>query len=210
MIKYFHGQAGYLSFYSTFTKWKGLLAIAANVFTLHYLKRLGWFSMAIVTPLICLLSLALVLGPSTFTQLNIDVYTGGLNEYWFAWLCCSVVIMMYASKYAFFDTTKEMAFIPLPENLKVSGKAAADGIGGRSGKSGSSLIQLCIFQITGDGTYSNNAPYFFVICAVILACWLWALIKLNHEYVKMAEPQTNKNTGATIPNTDQRPKLTIA
>ena len=44
-----------------------------------------------------------------------------------------------AAKYSFFDTTKEMAFIPLGHESKLKGKAAIDGVGSRIGKSGGSL-----------------------------------------------------------------------
>ena len=46
------------------------------------------------------------------------------------------LILIKATKFALFDTTKELAYIPLTEDLKDKGKAAVDLLGERIGKSG--------------------------------------------------------------------------
>lgn len=183
MSKFYPGENGYLHYYSIFTNLKGWLALFANLFTLYYLRSLGWFFMAMLTPIICIVSANMFLTTSTLHQMHIT-FSSGVSDYWYAWTCCFAVILIYAAKYAFFDTTKEMAFIPLPNDIKTNGKAAVDGIGGRVGKSGSGLLQIAIFQITGLQTYEATAPYMLAVCLVVSVVWTWALIQLNQCYQK--------------------------
>ena len=55
------------------------------------------------------------------------------------------VIFIKAAKYAFFDTSKEMAYIPLDEESKVNGKAAVDAVGSRLGKSLGAFLVAFVF-----------------------------------------------------------------
>ena len=90
-----------------------------------------------------------------------------------------------AAKYSLFDTTKEMAFIPLTPELKLKGKAAIDGIGSRLGKSGGSLIHQGLLVLFGSLTLST--PYVAAILLGAIALWIVAVRNLGFQFAEKTE-----------------------
>merc|ERR1712232_43653 len=85
----------------------------------------------------------------------------------------SAVLLMKASKYAFFDSTKEIIFIPLDRDSKSVGKAAIDVVAYRLSKCGGSLILQFVIVVWGsitEGGVSAIAVSFLGIVAI----WLYA------------------------------------
>ena len=91
-------------------------------------------------------------------------------------------VLSKSSKYTLFDSTKEMSYVPLDEQLKTRGKAAADMIGTKLGKSTSALLQSMIFVIFPAATYSSISVYLMCIFTVVCIIWVWAVLQLNKEY----------------------------
>lgn len=87
-------------------------------------------------------------------------------------------------KYAFFDSTKEMAYIPLDQESKVKGKAAIDVVGGRLGKSGAAWIQVALIQIVGTGSVLSITSYLipFISCTVLF--WIVSVRSLSKQFKK--------------------------
>ena len=84
-------------------------------------------------------------------------------------------------KYSFFDSTKEMTYIPLDQESKVKGKAAIDMVGSRLGKSSSSWIQLILMQIAGTGSIFSTTPYLLPILLLAVFYWSYSVKYLNKE-----------------------------
>jgi AAA family ATP:ADP antiporter len=98
-----------------------------------------------------------------------------------------------ATKYSFFDPTKEMSYIPIDNELKTKGKAAVDIVGARVAKSFGALIPSTLFVLFPDATFSSITPYLMVIFIVISLLWLVDVKFLSVEYEnRLAE---NKASG---------------
>jgi len=85
-------------------------------------------------------------------------------------------ILSKAIKYALFDPTKEMAYIPLDQESKVKGKAAIDVLAARIGKSGGALIQQMIVLVMGN--IINGASVVAAIFFATIAVWIYGVIGL--------------------------------
>lgn len=190
---YFAGdKGGYNAFMGNFSTMTGAFTIAFGwLIGSSILRRLSWFSGAIVTPLIVAIS-----GVVFFSFIFAGEWTGSILSALAttpvtaaAFLGATIVILSKGIKYSLFDATKEMAYIPLNEESQTVGKAAVDVIGGRAGKAGGAFVQSnlqiilasTVATTAGANIVSVTAPYAFVIFAVISALWLYAVKHLSKK-----------------------------
>lgn len=175
-------SSDYLSFMNQFSYYTGLSSLLITIFAAgQILRSKGWHFTAQITP---------VLVGATGIIFFMLYYTQG---YWTALAALSGFtptlvlahfgaiqnILSKTCKYAFFDTTKEMAYIPLDEEEKTKGKAAVDVVGSRLGKSGSSWLQNGLMELFKTNSIFTLAP---LICPLIIgmtAIWSWNCLQLK-------------------------------
>ncbi len=87
-------------------------------------------------------------------------------------------------KYALFDSTKEMAYIPLDMESKVKGKAAIDVVGARLGKSGAAWIQIVLIQIAGTGSVLSITHFLIPLIACTVVLWILSVRSLNKQFIQ--------------------------
>lgn len=186
----FPDSARYSNFMGDVQVWTGVATALAMLSGSFLLRIVSWRTAAVLTPVMILVTgiiffLFMVfkteLEPTVIafgaTAIAVAVFSGAAQN-----------ILSKATKYSFFDPTKEMSYIPLDDDLKSKGKAAADGIGGRLGKSGGALIQSTMLMLMPGASLISLAPNLFMIFLVTMVIWVVAVFALAKEFaIKSAE-----------------------
>ena len=185
----------YAHFMGQFSQNTGLATIILILFTKGVVRRFGWFIGAVVTPLITIITGGLFFG-LVLCEGVMEPLTAGLgfsSVMLAAWIGSAQNFLTKGTKYSQFDPTKEMAYIPLDQELRTKGKAAVDVIGGRLGKAAGGYTQQIIFIATGTKDVITVAPYFAGVVAFVVAGWVWAVSRLNTSYTaKLKEYESGK------------------
>lgn len=181
------GPMEYQAFYAKVTFVVGVVALF-TVLLLggDFLRRFGWGFSAQITPIVVGITGSLFfilsffqdyLGPFSalfgWTPLMLIVFFGAFQN-----------ILSKVVKYSFFDSTKEMAYIPLDSESKVKGKAAIDMVGSRLGKSSSSWLQLTLMSVLGTGSVLMITPYLIPIVIGVSLYWSYSARFLSKELDK--------------------------
>jgi AAA family ATP:ADP antiporter len=197
---YFAGNKGaYNGFMGDYSTWTGIATILFSLLIgSRILRVLSWFKAAIITPAFICIGGALfflfilsadweAIKPFVAHMLSI-IGTSPVTAA--AFLGAGVVLMSKAVKYCLFDPTKEMAYIPLDEELKTKGKAAVDVIGGRAGKAGGAFVQSMLIMIMATKDVVVIAPICFA--TFVGVCLIWFVsVKLLNKRINKAIAKTN-------------------
>ncbi|MDX2050642.1 MAG: Npt1/Npt2 family nucleotide transporter [Rickettsiaceae bacterium] len=182
--------SGYTIYMGNFQKWQGIGAILFMIVGSNILRLLPWRVAALFTPL-----MILVTGSAFFAFIIFDNIIAGSVSMIIATspLALAVLIgavqnvLSKATKYSLFDATKEMAYIPLDDELKTKGKAAVDVVGGRLGKSGGGIIQSTTFILFPALSFVEATPFFGLIFVLIVVIWAFAVNTLSKDYESALE-----------------------
>ena len=177
----------YLYFMGSINQWNGSLAIIFSLVGVSIMRKYSWFTAAIITPI-----MIFVTGMCFFTLIVFENAAHILissffviNPLMLAVLLGAVQnVLSKASKYSLFDSTREMTYIPIDEELRSKGKAAVDVVGARLAKSGGALVQSMLFMIFPAATYTSIAPFLMIVFAIVTIIWIMNVRVLNKEYLK--------------------------
>lgn len=184
---YCHGsKAEYSQFMGDLQIWTGLATVICMIIGNNILRMFSWFTSAMITPM-----MMIVTGIGFFAFMVFqNQLTPTLSSFGVTAIGCSVFlglaqnVLSKSTKYSLFDTTKEMSYIPLDDELKSKGKAAVDVIGGRLGKSGGASIMYILLNIGFlGGTIVSVTNYVAVAFLVIMGLWVFAVYGLNSQFM---------------------------
>lgn len=195
----FPDKNDYNAFMGQFTTWTGAITILLMIVGNNILRRLSWRSAAIITPIMVLATSAIFFfvvwegtahDPMTpllgTTVVMVAVIVGQIQN-----------VLSKGTKYSLFDSTKQMAYIPLDAEAKVKGQAAVEVIGGRAGKSGGAFIQSTMLAVIGGSVSLASLSYILgPIVLTICAIWVFAVFGLNKRFLALTE--TKKEATETL------------
>ena len=178
----------YMEFMGNFNIWMGVSCVVIGVFSSNLLRHFSWFIAALMTPLMMgitgtLFFAFVILGKyfdhtlfQSFDPLYAAVLVGAATN-----------LLSKSTKYSLFDSTKEMAYIPLSVELRTKGKAAAEVVGAKLGKSLGAFVQSSIFILWPTASFDSITPVLMLVFLSVIIIWFIDLRKLNIEYKKLHE-----------------------
>ncbi|MFV9935730.1 MAG: NTP/NDP exchange transporter Tlc4 [Rickettsia endosymbiont of Haemaphysalis japonica] len=175
----------YAAFIGSYLSYTGVLTILFVVLGSNIVRRLGWFTAAVITPLIVFITGILFFAVNNFERFaGLIIANFILTDPALIAITIGAIqnVLSKSSKYTLFDSTKEMAYVPLDPEIKIKGKAAADVIGTKLGKSGSAFLQSLVFIMLPSASYQSISICLMIIFIITCLTWLWATKALNKEY----------------------------
>ncbi|MCP5322745.1 MAG: NTP/NDP exchange transporter [Candidatus Paracaedibacteraceae bacterium] len=176
----------------------GGIAVVLMLVGSNLLRRFSWKSCALITPVVLILGILVFFGVIFYnnTQLpeGLSIVEAITQGYINRELIVFVVILGLAVnafgkavKYSLFDPTKEMAYIPLDQELKIKGKAAVDVIGGRGGKSLGSYVQMGLLTVFSGSALYQLVPVIAPIVIGIVFLWILSVFGLSKKFKELTE-----------------------
>lgn len=178
---FFAGNANQIHYFmGNINFYESLLCMATALLSVYILRICKWKTSTLFTPIVIivvggLFFLFMFFRDSAFLiaakipALTIAVYSGAIYY-----------IFAKSMKHTMFDSTKEMAYIPLPDELKTKGKAAAEMVGIRFGKGSGAFIQQILLMIFTNMTLLDFTPIFSMIFLILIFWWVISIYSLNH------------------------------
>lgn len=189
---YFSGNANeILQFMSNVNIWISIFSIASAVGCVFMLRHFKWRTSAMITP-----AFTLVTGIAFFALVLLGSFSAVLASSLFIAVLWGAVNNIFArsTKHTLFDSTKEMAYIPLDDELKTKGKAAAEMIGMRFGKGTGAFIQQGLLMVFTGMSLLNLAPIIAGLFLVVMVCWILSVIHLNKSLAGSLDVESTQKT----------------
>ncbi len=178
----------YAAFNSIYILWTGIVIMIMTIIGNNIIRSKNWFIAVLIVPLIIFIS-GVIFFLLVVWDNEIVTYFSFFNLV--SPLVFTVVVgtiqnvLSKGSKYSIWDTSIQMLYIPLNQELRTKGKAAVDIISPKIGKSASGFILSIIFTIFPRATYQSISLSLMIIFVIVCIIWIFATQKIYLEYKKM-------------------------
>ena len=183
----------------------GWICSFLGFFCTFLIRRLNWTFNALITPITLLATGILFFGFTLLKQhplaISFATLLGFTPTALAVFLGSTQNVLSRICKYTLFDTTKEIALIPLSPESKLKGKAAIDGVASRLGKSGSSLLHSLFLMLFGS--ISVSTPYVALLLLGVILGWIGTAQSLGRQFnllVSKNEKLTIQEKGQAEPS----------
>lgn len=178
----------YAEFNSLYILWTGVAIMVMTIIGNNIMRNHSWFVAAVISPIIIMVTGIAFFVLVVFNQQILSIFDGFVLMSPLA-LAVSIGalqnILAKGAKYSIWDTSREMLYIPLDNELRTKGKAAVDVVSSKIGKSSSGLIQSIIFTIFPAATFTSISPLLMIIFTAVCLAWIYAVRKIYFEYLKI-------------------------
>lgn len=187
----------YNAYMSQVNSLTGLISMFTALFISgHLMRKCGWTFTALLPPVILFVT---SLGFFFFffgkdDLLGMIAYFGTSPLALVVFFGSAQNCLSRAAKFALFDATKEMAFVPLTSEMKLKGKAVIDGVGSRLGKSGGSLIHQGLILVFSTISASAHIVAILLFGAIIF--WVGAVLSLGKHFNALVNTLTGKQSAS--------------
>jgi len=189
----------------------GGITIVSMLLGSNLLRYFSWRTCALITPLVLITGILIFFGVIYYNNSLlpegmkiVDALSQGIISKELIVFAVGLGLFINAFgkavKYSLFDPTKEMAYIPLDQELKVKGKAAVDVIGGRGGKSAGSYIQMGLLTAFSGSALYQLVPIIAPIAIGIVVLWILSVCRLSTRFKALTDTKTTESTAAKQPS----------
>jgi AAA family ATP:ADP antiporter len=152
----------------TYSKFMAAISFCTGVFTIglmgvtsYWLERVSWTKLALITP-VAMLGFGSVFFLSVQTKSVVIVSFAG----------AALTVFLKGAKYSLFDPCKEIAYIPMNDDIKIKGKATIEILSAPIGKSGSNCV-LQLFVVL-FGSIESGASIVGILYVLTAAYWIYS------------------------------------
>ena len=206
----FPDKNDYNMFMGKFSTITGGITILLMIVGNNILRNFSWLKAAIITPIMVVITSSIFFTvvyigtKSSADAATTAAITGG------SFVMMAVIIglvqnvLSKGTKYSLFDSTKQMAYIPLDQESKVKGQAAVEVIGGRAGKSGGALIQsTLLFAIGGSVSLASLTYILGPIVMLVCVAWIVSVTGLSKKFNALV---ASKSDDSAKPSDSDKPE----
>ncbi|MGI2299073.1 Npt1/Npt2 family nucleotide transporter [Candidatus Cardinium hertigii] len=174
----------YQNFSSSVAFWSGIFALATSLFlTRGFIEKFGWGKAIKIVPIsIAIMGCSFFL--MSYAKNSVPFLQNSIGTSfarYIAWWGGVQSIVIRVVKYAFFDKTIQIAYIPLAPSIKVKGKTAVDILGSNIGKAGSAWIQIGLLELFNTNSLQNISLILFMLLLIISICWYKSINYVDHH-----------------------------